>query len=153
MIWAFVAHCSMPRRTTSTSGSSGMGTVFDVTETVPGGESFSVLFRFRFGGGIRDAANDQGGFEGSVVVRAGACNLVLDGSHIVFVNGNLDQGFPVFAGTHDVFILEQGDDMFFHNDPGVIVSTMQIGCPNEGFERICQNGVFIATVGADLAFT
>src|SRR5699024_6880793 len=114
----------MPRRTTSTSGSSGMGTVFDVTETVPGGQPLSVLFRFRFSGGIRDAANHQSGREGSVVIRSGACNLVIDGSHIMFVHGNLDQGFPVFAGTHDVFILEQRDDMFFHNDPGVVISAM-----------------------------
>src|SRR5699024_7457507 len=132
---------------------SGMGTVFDVTETVPGGESFSVLLRYRFSGGIRAAATDQSDREGSVVIRTGTCNLVCDGPHTVFVQGSWDQGFPVFAGTHDVFILEQRDDMFFHNDPGVVISAMQIGCPDEGFECICQNGVFITAVGANLAFT
>src|SRR5699024_742930 len=119
---ASVAHCSMPRRTTSTSGNSGIGAVFDVAETVPCGETFSVLFRFRFGGGVGSATNGQRGSTRPIVVGSGAGSPVFDRSRIVSIYGDLDQGFPVFAGAHDVLIFQQRDDMFFNDDPSVLDS-------------------------------
>src|SRR5699024_8456898 len=112
----------MPRRTTSTSGNSGIGAVFYVAETVPCGETFSVLFRFRFGGGVGNATNGQGCLKRPIVVWSGPANPVFNRSHIVSIYGDLDQRFPVFAGAHDVLIFPQRDDMFFNDAPSVLAS-------------------------------
>src|SRR5699024_8650971 len=96
--------------------------------------------------------DDEGGAESAVMVGAGACDVVVNGSQLLFVYGNLHQGFPVFAGPHDLGIIQQWNDMVFHDNPGGIKSTVQVRGSDQGFECVGQDGVFVPPVGSDFAF-
>src|SRR5699024_3051502 len=101
-----VAHRWTPRRTTSTSGSSGMFGVFDGTETLPGSQTLRVLFGFCRGGSTFGITDDQGGAEGAVMVESVTCDVIPNIAASMFIYRNVDYSSPVFAGSHDVGVIQ-----------------------------------------------